>query len=232
MIYPALPTCAPGSGGAVPAPHAEVPALLRTLPDPASVLREFDGERGQLLWQALQDVTTWAVASAAERPFLFATTPAEQRRARLERVAPEPEVATPLALLLDLTANPGGMPPLLVTHACLRLARHLAGRGAGASALSFVHAAALASPDHPRPALEVGRLLGPARQEESRVWLCRALALVQAKGGGAGEPQIEAHAHAELAALRFRRGEVREAVAHLLAALRAARRLRRSACTE
>lgn len=199
------------------------PVPLRPeLPDPAPVLVEVAGDAGLLMWQALRDVLAWIAAPAGERAGVFGPGAGSNRRARLERVALHHDAAVPLRVLADLVADPGaGKPlPLLVTHACLRLARHLCDRRAGLSALAFAQAAALASPDHPRPLLEVGRLLGPARADEAHVCLHRAAGLAAERQ----ETDTTAEAHAELAALAFRRRDRRTARAHLLTAARAARR--------
>jgi hypothetical protein len=205
------------------------------LPDLAPVLLEVAGTTGSLLWHARRDVLTWAAAPEAERANVFHRGAALTRRAGLDRVVLHPELSVPLGVLAGLVADPAGSKPLplLVMHSCLRLARHLCDRGAALSALAFAQAAALASPDHPRPVLEVGRLLGPARALDARSTLVRALELSRERAAQEqhAEPELCAAIHAELAALAFRRREPRAARGHLLTAARAARHeARRAGC--
>ena len=206
-----LPRAEPGA----PAETDEPPTLL----DPRPVLIEVAGNPGLILFQLLRDVLAWVGTPVEQRASVFHRGAERVRRGSLARVALHPDVAVPAALIVDLVGNPVGTPPLLVTHACLRVARHLCHTGAGASALLFAQAAALASPDNPRPLLEVGRLLGPTRAEEARVCLHRAAELAAEQK----EPDTGAEVHAELAALAFRRRDRRGARGHLLTAARAAR---------
>lgn len=198
-------------------------SVAPVVPDPAPVLIEVAGETGGLLWRTLRDVIAWASARPGEQGGLFGRGVAQTRRASLARVVLHPELSTPVGVLVDLTANPGGTRPLLVMHACLRVARHLRERHAGEAALAFAQAAALVSPGHPWALLEVGRLLGPARADEALACLEHAASAAEAPD----EPELAAEIHVELAALAFRRRERRLGRAHVVTAIRAVRRARR-----
>lgn len=221
QAHPATDLIGPDQGAASSPALQTATAPLAPPFDLSAVLVEVHGETGLLLGQALQDVIAWVDAPPEARAGLFGRGAAAVRKLRLTRVVLHPELATPVSLLVDLVQHPTEAHALLTARACLHVARHLCERGAGGAALAFAHAAALVTPQHPRPLLEVGRLLGPARADQALHWLERAAACADEHNDAlARRSEIQA----ELAVLAFRRHDRRAARGHLLAAVRAGRR--------
>lgn len=206
-----------------------LPPIL-PVPHPSVVRPEVDDRSALPLAWALEHVLAWVAATERDRLTLFPHGVADQYRRTFAVFPLRTEVRAALEDLLAMCERYASTPPLRVTHACLRLARHLCDRGARRSALAFAQAAAMASPTQARAVLEVGRLLGPEREEQARVWLHHALQLLEE----VDEPALREDLHAELATIWYRRGDRRRARAHLLAALRAGRRgsVRAAAPTE
>ncbi|HET6229142.1 MAG TPA: tetratricopeptide repeat protein [Longimicrobiaceae bacterium] len=200
------------------------PAILR---EPAEsleashILDEVRGELGLLLWQSLRDVTLWASFPPGEREGLFCADAARARLALVGSVAPEPGIEVALTTLGALVGNPGGASPELVTLVCLQVGRWAEERKAGATALSFAQAGALASPDDARAALAVGAMaLRWRKGSRAETWLRRTVGLARRSG----DWEAYAHAYVEMGTLYAQRGTPDAARKLLGKALRASRR--------
>ncbi|HET7463810.1 MAG TPA: tetratricopeptide repeat protein [Longimicrobium sp.] len=145
-----------------------------------SILDEIPGDLGLVLWRSARNVLLWAETPASSRGELFTGQAGRGRVELLAQVSAEPELRAPLLVVADLLARPGAATLLRVVNACRRLALWAEQRGALATALEFMQAAALASPDAASLAFGVGRLARRlADHDRAESWYTRAV--VQAR---------------------------------------------------
>jgi hypothetical protein len=87
----------------------------------SSVLSEFEGEFGILLWQSLRNVLLWNATEPAKRKGLFSTGAEERRRVKLLSTEVEDSLRAPLAVIARLLADPVGADRRRVATACQRI---------------------------------------------------------------------------------------------------------------
>jgi tetratricopeptide (TPR) repeat protein len=185
------------------------------------VLDEVPGDLGLVLWESLRDVTLWAAAEPAARTGLFRDGAAPVRFERIRAARPETGLELALTTVAALVADPAAALPTLLSTVCAEVARWAEGRGCATTALSYAQAAALARPDDPETALEVGRVaLRHGRLLRAESWLRRSVGL--ARRAGAWAPYTRAYLG--LGELLRLRGRAEDARRHLLKSVRAARR--------
>lgn len=188
----------------------------------STLLEEVPGALGLLLWQAMRDVTLWAMTPREERLGLF-NPDAEPRRlaALLSIGSPALDIEAALRATAAMLTHPADVAPEAILTACQRISQWAEVEGAPATALAFAQAAAMAVPGSARAALRVGRL---ARQRgeypRAEGWLQRSIVLARQ----ARERETHAWAYSALAYVHFHRGNMPAAERHHLRALRIARR--------
>jgi tetratricopeptide (TPR) repeat protein len=158
------------------------PALTRGAESmPAiGILDEIPGDLGVLLWRSVRNVSLWAGTPPARRGALFDGGAADVRESDAARVEVEPEMVAPLSVMVRLLESPGGMDVGRVVNACRRISAWAEQRGALATALEFMQAAALAAPQVAALAYAVGRLARRrAEYDRAESWFGRAV--VQAR---------------------------------------------------
>ncbi|MBW3571358.1 MAG: hypothetical protein KY467_09645 [Gemmatimonadetes bacterium] len=171
-----------------PAPRRRTripPALTRGAESmPAiGILDEVPGDLGVLLWRSARNVALWAATPAASRGALFAGGAADAREAALSGVEVDPEIAAPLSVMVRLLESPATMDVGRVVNACRRISVWAEQRGALATALEFMQAAALSAPQVAALAYGVGRLARRrAEYDRAESWYGRAI--VQARRTG------------------------------------------------
>jgi tetratricopeptide (TPR) repeat protein len=144
------------------------------------ILDEVPGNLGVLLWRSVRNVNVWAATPAPGRGALFSEGAADVREADLSRVEVEPEIVAPLSVMVRLLESPAGMDVGRVVNACRRISVWAEQRGALATALEFMQAAALAAPQVAALAYAVGRLARRrAEYDRAESWYGRAI--VQAR---------------------------------------------------
>lgn len=186
----------------------------------SSVLGEIDGELGILLWQSLRNVMLWTAIDPGKRKGLFSEGAAERRQERLLAVNVAETLRSPLAVLARLLTGPAGADRKRISAACQRIAEWAKSEENTATALAYMQAAALSSPDA-RLSYEVG-LLARQRGEYPRAetWLRRAVFL----GRQAGDWESYAQAFLGLGNLNMLRGNLSAAQRSYLRSYRVARR--------
>lgn len=144
------------------------------------VLEELPSDLSLALWTAFRDVMLWAATPDERRPGLFSPG-AEARRPRIDdELRLPPPLTPPLTTLATVVSHPGEVSEQVVSLSCLDVARWARDQRAMGTAVSFAQAAALAWPEAPRPALEVGRLLVEwGRLPRAETWLRRAIGLAR-----------------------------------------------------
>lgn len=146
-----------------------------------TILEEVPGALGLLLWQAMRDVTLWAMTPKEERVGLF-NADAEPRRlaALLSIGAPARDVEAALRATASMLTHPADIAPEAILTACQRISQWAEVEGAPATALAFAQAAAMAVPASAKAALRVGRL---ARQRgeypRAEGWIQRSIVLAR-----------------------------------------------------
>ncbi|MBV9772344.1 MAG: hypothetical protein JO040_00240 [Gemmatimonadetes bacterium] len=144
-----------------------------------SILREFPGDTGGLLWQSLRAVTLWAGIPPARRARLFNPGVAELRGQEVEQL-PFPELREALRGVLGLLREPDTVDAGVVSAACVAVARWAAGRAAPTTEMDFLTAAALASPSDPALALTAARgLRDRGLYVHAEGWYQRSVALAR-----------------------------------------------------
>ncbi|HEU4885268.1 MAG TPA: hypothetical protein VFT45_23605 [Longimicrobium sp.] len=144
------------------------------------ILDEVPGDLGVLLWRSVRNVNVWAATPAPSRGALFSEGAADVREADLSHVEVEPEIVAPLSVMVRLLESPAGMDVGRVVNACRRISVWAEQRGALATALEFMQAAALAAPQVAALAYAVGRLARRrAEYDRAESWYGRAI--VQAR---------------------------------------------------
>ncbi|HEU0298291.1 MAG TPA: hypothetical protein VFR37_02530 [Longimicrobium sp.] len=144
------------------------------------VLEELPSDLSLALWTAFRDVMLWAATPDERRPGLFSPG-AEARRPRIDdELRLPPPLTPPLTALATVVSHPGQVSEQVVSLSCLDVARWAREQRAMGTAVSFAQAAALAWPEAPAPALEVGRLLVEwGRLPRAETWLRRAIGLAR-----------------------------------------------------
>ncbi|HEU4557384.1 MAG TPA: tetratricopeptide repeat protein, partial [Longimicrobium sp.] len=152
-----------------------------------------------------RNVLLWAETPASSRGELFAGDAGSGRVQLLAQVNAEPELRAPLLVIADLLVRPGAADLLRVVNACRRIALWAEQRGALATALEFMQAGALSSPDSASLAFGVGRLARRlADYDRAESWYTRAA--VQARESQ--DWRSYASALAGIGNLHFQRGNI------------------------
>ena len=149
--------------------------------DGEAILEETRGRVGLLLWQCERDVRLWAGSGRDERQQLFSAGAAARCRETLESLGDElSSIAAPIRALAGMLEHPGEISPDVVMLACRRISQWAEKRGAGATALTFAQAGALAQPASAPSAYRVGRLARRAGQSgRAEGWLNRSIVLAR-----------------------------------------------------
>jgi len=148
---------------------------------PPAALTELPPDMAFAVWQVLRSVTLWAGEPERRRAGMFDPDYMQEWERRLLTAPFDPEARFPLAVVVGELAGPNPGAGRL-SWACVCVADWALGRGAIRAALAFAEAAARATPEHPRYAWLVGRLMrrhGDPRGGER--WLKRALKLAVAQ---------------------------------------------------
>lgn len=187
----------------------------------SSVLTEFEGEVGILLWQSLRNVLLWSATDPARRKGLFSAGADERRRVKLLSADVDDSLRAPLAVIARLLADPAGADKRRVTSACLKIAEWAEKDDKLATALAFTQAAALTASSDARVSYSVGRLARKrAEYPRAETWFRRAILL----GRQSGDWESYALAFGGLGNLYVQRGNLTAAQKSLLRAFRAAKR--------
>jgi len=187
----------------------------------SSVLTEFEGDFGILLWQSLRNVLLWSSTDPARRKGLFASGAEERRRVKLLSAEVDDALRAPLAVVARLLADPAGADRRRVSSACLKIADWAEKNEALATALAFTQAAALTGSNDARISYAVGRIARQrAEYPRAETWFRRAILL----GRQGGDWESYALAFGGLGNLYIQRGNFPAAHKSLLRAYRAAKR--------
>lgn len=187
----------------------------------SSVLSEFEGEFGILLWQSLRNVLLWNATEPAKRKGLFSAGAEERRRVKLLSTEVEDALRAPLAVIARLLADPAGADKRRVAQACQRIGDWAESKGKLVTALAFTQAAALTASNEARLSYAVGRLARQlAEYPRAETWFRRAILL----GRQSGDWESYSLAFVGLGNLYFQRGSLPSAQKAHLRAYRAARR--------
>ncbi|MBW3571903.1 MAG: hypothetical protein KY467_12435 [Gemmatimonadetes bacterium] len=144
------------------------------------VLDEFPAQLSLALWTALRDVSLWAATPEERRTALFSPNAEARRREYAAQTRLEPALDLALGTLATVVSHAAQASAPVVTLMCLEVSRWARGKGGMGTAVSFAQAAALASPEDPAPALEVGRLaLEWGRPARAETWLRRSIGLAR-----------------------------------------------------
>ncbi|WP_420125510.1 tetratricopeptide repeat protein [Longimicrobium sp.] len=144
------------------------------------VLDEFPAELSLALWTALRDVSLWAATPEERRTALFSPNAEARRREYTSQTRLQPELDLALSTLATVVSHSAQASAAVVTLMCLEVSRWARAKGGMGTAVSFAQAAALASPEDPAPALEVGRLaLEWGRPARAETWLRRSIGLAR-----------------------------------------------------
>lgn len=187
----------------------------------SSVLTEFEGDFGILLWQSLRNVLLWSSTDPARRKGLFSSGAEERRRVKLLSAEVDDALRAPLAVIARLLADPAGADRRRVSSACLKIAEWAEKKEALATALAFTQAAALTGSNDARISYAVGRIARQrAEYPRAETWFRRAILL----GRQGGDWESYALAFAGLGNLYVQRGNLSAAQKAHLRAFRAAKR--------
>ena len=192
-------------------------------PEGLSVIGEFQGELGVVLWKSLRSVLLWAEVDSACRRKLFESDAADRRQREILSAVPDGAVGLREALedLLPVLAKPDGADPDFTGNACMRLAVWAEGQQEPLTQLEYLQAAAACRPADAGYALAVG---GAARDlthyARAEAWFYRAVGLARQ----AGEWQAYVTAYLKHGIMMFRRGALPAARRSFLKALRRSRR--------
>lgn len=141
----------------------------------AELVRELPTEVSLAVWQTLRSVLLWAAEEPALRGDLFEPCAMEEWETELLEDGWDPDVRSPLAVLVGQLARLGEASPETIAHACLAVTDWALEHGYVSTALGFAEAAGLAWPQHPRFAWIAGRLLRRhGRLREAEPWMRRA----------------------------------------------------------
>lgn len=187
----------------------------------SSVLTEFEGDFGILLWQSLRNVLLWSSTDPARRKGLFSSGAEERRRVKLLSAEVDDALRAPLAVIARLLADPAGADRRRVSSACLKIAEWAEKKEALATALAFTQAAALTGSNDARISYAVGRIARQrAEYPRAETWFRRAILL----GRQGGDWESYAMAFGGLGNLYLQRGNFPAAHKAHLRAYRAAKR--------
>ncbi|MEW5928288.1 MAG: tetratricopeptide repeat protein [Gemmatimonadota bacterium] len=187
----------------------------------SSVLTEFEGDFGILLWQSLRNVLLWNATDPTRRKGLFSSGAEERRRVKLLSADMDDALRAPLAVLARLLADPAGADRRRVSSACLKIADWAEKKEALATALAFTQAAALTGTNDARISYAVGRIARQrAEYPRAETWFRRAILL----GRQGGDWESYAMAFGGLGNLYIQRGNFPAAHKAHLRAYRAAKR--------
>jgi tetratricopeptide (TPR) repeat protein len=187
----------------------------------SSVLTEFEGDFGILLWQSLRNVLLWSSTDPARRKGLFSSGAEERRRVKLLSAEVDDALRAPLAVIARLLADPAGADRRRVSSACLKIAEWAEKKEALATALAFTQAAALTGSNDARISYAVGRIARQrAEYPRAETWFRRAILL----GRQGGDWESYALAFGGLGNLYVQRGNLPAAQKAHLRAFRAAKR--------
>lgn len=187
----------------------------------SSVLTEFEGDFGILLWQSLRNVLLWSTTDPARRKGLFSSGAEERRRVKLLSAEVDDALRAPLAVIARLLADPAGADRRRVSSACLKIADWAEKKETLATALAFTQAAALTGSNDARISYAVGRIARErAEYPRAETWFRRAILL----GRQGGDWESYAMAFGGLGNLYIQRGNYPAAHKSLLRAYRAAKR--------
>lgn len=141
----------------------------------ADVVRELPPELVLPVWQTLRSVLTWAAEEPALRGELFEPCAMADWETALLQETWEPELRSPLVVLVGELAVPVEASPEMIARACLCVTEWALGQDHVATALVFAEAAALAWPQHSRFSWLAGGLLQRhGRLRAAEQWLRRA----------------------------------------------------------
>jgi tetratricopeptide (TPR) repeat protein len=187
----------------------------------SSVLSEFDGEFGILLWQSLRNVLLWSATDPTRRKGLFTAGAEERRRVKLLSADMDDALRGPLAVIARLLADPAGADRRRVAAACQRIGEWAEKNEKSATALAFTQAAALTAANDARLSYTVGRIARlRAEYPRAETWFRRAILL----GRQSGDWESYALAFGGLGNLYLQRGNVPMAHKSFLRSYRAAKR--------
>lgn len=163
----------------------------------------------------------WACTAPPKRNDLFCPEAERRRVADLLSVGPDAALAAPLGVIAALVGRPDRIRAEQVALACRHISHWAEGRGALATALAFVQAAAFACPGDASAAFKVGQI-ARKRAENARAesWFRRTIALARQAGDWASYSL----AFLGLGTLYMQRGSFPTARRFYLRCLRAARR--------
>ncbi|HEV2150493.1 MAG TPA: tetratricopeptide repeat protein [Longimicrobiaceae bacterium] len=187
----------------------------------SSVLSEFEGEFGILLWQSLRNVLLWAATDPARRKGLFSAGAEERRRVKLLSADMDDALRGPLAVIARLLADPAGADRRRVAAACQRIGEWAEKNDKTATSLAYIQAAALTAASDARLSYSVGRIARErAEYPRAETWFRRAILL----GRQSGDWESYALAFGGLGNLYLQRGNLPAAHKSFLRAYRAAKR--------
>lgn len=185
------------------------------------VLEEFPAELSLVLWTALRDVSLWAATPEERRTALFSPNAEARRREYTAQTRLEPALDHALGTLATVVSHSAQASATVVTLMCLEVSRWARDKGSLGTAVSFAQAGALASPEDPAPALEVGRVaLEWGRSQRAEAWLRRSIGLARR----ARDWESYGSACVVLGEIYLRREELKAAERFYLFAARVARR--------
>ncbi|MDB4951084.1 MAG: hypothetical protein JWM27_3733 [Gemmatimonadetes bacterium] len=159
-------------------PVPPVPSLPR---HELAVLRDHAGPLGLLFWQCLSDVLLWAAADRREG--LFHPRGRAQAEALAYTLREVPELADPVAGLVQVSAMPELAVPARVADACEQVMRWAEQHGMKETAAQFAEAAARIEPDRSSRCYTAGRTcrhVGDAGR--AALWFRRAERLARRAG--------------------------------------------------
>ena len=186
------------------------------------ILREVGGDTAVLLWQSYRNVMLWAAATErGERAKLFSPNAGRTRLSELPAADLPTDLVDPLVVVGRMLSAPEATPGEAVAEACRTIADWAGREGHGFTELTFMQAAALASPRDATLAYRVG-LLARRRVELPRAetWFRHAIMI----GRQTGDWDSYVRAYIGLGSLAMMRGNYPVAYRMHIKALRAARR--------
>lgn len=158
--------------------HADFTAPL-TIPGGAvagaDLVRELPEEVSLAVWQTLRSLLLWAAEDPGLRGDLFEPCAMGEWEEDLLEEDWDPDVRSPLAVLVGELGKQGQASAETIAQACLAVTDWALEHGYVSTALGFAEAAGLAWPQHPRYAWLAGRLMrAHGRRREAEMWLKRA----------------------------------------------------------
>jgi len=144
------------------------------------VIDELRTPLGLLFWQTLRDVEMWTLVAPEHRARLFSAGSHGRRRERIAALELAPALRLPLEQLTRVL-DPRHPPAAdAATEACQAVSRWATDNALPRTALAFAQCAAMATPDRPSPAFQVGLLARrSAQHRRAETWFRRTLALAR-----------------------------------------------------